>query len=180
MKSLSQLQPPSSWPLLNLLRHMQPTLQQQAEKFAADNNLEAASACYEESICFDMAIRIAYTVGNENSIFCEGHPERAVQLGRLSSKVLASMERLSPFSVEPQSHTSRYLDNIPSTPPFEESRRAAGVNMMVEAIKEYQTAGGKDEQGGEKVEELYRILEKFNISKVDVQRAIEIPTPISP
>jgi hypothetical protein len=144
MMTLSRLQPPSSYPLLSLLRQLQTAL-----ILCATSSEASQSEYFEEAIRFHYLSIAGMQVSN-GSVFTEGHPSRAIAIATLSTLLIRQVsteeaEQLAIYTTKP----SPFLSKSPFIPPLGLLRDQAGISLMIQAIKELKIAYGNDEEGGE-------------------------------
>jgi hypothetical protein len=147
MKKLTQLQPPSAYPLLSLLRQLQTALILCATSTTATNTPQETAQYFEEAVRFHY-LSIAGMQASNGAVFVEGHPSRAITLATLSTLLVreASAEEAKCVAASPP---SPFLSRVPSVPPMGRDRDQAGISVMLQALKELKIAYGNDADGGE-------------------------------
>lgn len=167
MKGLTRIMPPSSYPLLGLLRQLQTALILCA---ASHDSLRDATVFYEEAIRFHMLSLAAMQAAN-GTVYCIGHPVRAIAMATLAT--LLVREATSPEEVKVSAGISRhsdYLSRIPPVPPMGPARDQAGIALMAQAIDELKIAYGIDEDGGEPGRKLIAQVREWKESEAIMAR----------
>jgi hypothetical protein len=145
LKRLSELQPPSAYPLLSLLRQLQTA----CIMCATSNSDERESLQHFEEAIRLHFVSLAGMQASNGKVYSEGHPSRAIALATLSTLMV---REASPQEVEwaaAMAYDSAFLHRVPMIPPIGPARDQAGISLMVQAIKELKIAYGNDEDGGE-------------------------------
>ena len=159
MKNLTRIQPPSAYPLFSLLCQLQGAL---AYRATESSGTAESSAFFEEAIQFHI-LSLAGMQASNGSVYCEGHPERAISLATLSTLLIrevASEEELEWHAEQPP--TSEYLSKVPSIPPVGTQRDQAGISLMLQAINEVKIAYGIEGEGGKVGRELIDRVREYN------------------
>jgi hypothetical protein len=145
VKRLSELQPPSAYPLLSLLRQLQTACIMIAT--STDQEREALEY-FEEAIKLHF-VSMAGMQASNGKVYCEGHPSRAIALATLSTLLVREASPQEAEWAAALASTSSFLHRVPTIPPIGPLRDQAGISLMMQAIKELRIAYGNDEDGGE-------------------------------
>lgn len=145
MKILTQIQPPSAYPLLSLLRQLQTALILCA---TSTNDQREATQLFEEAIRFHL-VSLAGMQASNGGVFCEGHPSRAIALATLSTLLVREAPTTEEADWVSNYTFSPFLTKVPLIPTLGRARDQAGITLMIQAIKELKIAYGNDEEGGE-------------------------------
>lgn len=145
VKELTVLQPPSAYPLLSLLRQLQ-----SACVILATSSINERQALdyFEEAIQLHF-VSLAGMQASNGSIYCEGHPSRAIALATLSTLLVRHTSENEAKWAAAKAGTSSFLTRSPSVAPIGPLRDQIGITLMMQAIKELKIAYGIEEEGGE-------------------------------
>lgn len=145
VKKLTQLQPPSSHPLLSLLRQLQSACVILA---TSTDNQQQALDYFEEAIQLYL-VSLAGMQASNGSIYSEGHPSRAIALATLSTLLVKEASETEANLAAARAGNSLFLTKVPVVAPIGPLRDQVGICLMMQAIKELKIAYGNDEEGGE-------------------------------
>lgn len=144
---LSVRLPPSSYPLLSLLRAGQTALIGSASDAARPVSAAASAAMLEEATRLGMVCAAAMQSG-AGAVYAPGHPARAVAMATLGKLLLLDRptdEKGNPASLPPIEESA--VARPPDLPPHGLQRVLLGRQVLVQAMEELRIGFG--EEGGE-------------------------------